>query len=851
MQVVHEYRVIPSVPEPLAPLKELAYNLHWSWDPELFEVFRSIDHDLWEETGHNPALVLGSVSQVRLEELASDEAYLAYLDRVYQQHREHMDENTWYGATYGGRSSGVIAYFSAEFGLTECLPLYSGGLGVLSGDHLKSSSELGIPLVGVGLLYRRGYFKQYLNADGWQQAVYPGNDFDNMPITMERRQDGSPLTVAVPHPGRGVKAQVWRAQVGRVPLYLLDTDVTGNDQDDRKITGQLYGGDREMRIRQEMVLGIGGLRALRALGIRPGVCHMNEGHSAFQVLERIRHAMEDDGIEFDHARELCAAGNVFTTHTPVPAGFDLFSPDLMHKYFSEYVKALHIDMEALLRLGRTHPEDQDEFFNMAILAFRNASFVNGVSALHGQVSRKLFQASVPHVPLHEVPVVSIANGAHARSWISSEMTQLLNRYLGSRWLQDPTDESVWQRVEEIPGEELWRTHERRRERLVAMARRRLAEQLLRRGVSKATVAVAEEALDPTILTVGIARRFATYKRATLVFRDPERLRRILLHADKPVQLIVAGKAHPYDEPGKELIRQIVHIARDEELRRRIVMLENYDLALARHLVQGADVWLNTPRRPFEASGTSGMKVVFNGGLNLSVLDGWWCEGYRPEVGWAIGSGEEYRDHEYQDRVESDALYDLLEEEVVPTFYERGRDGLPRKWIGMMKTSMRELGPVFNANRMVYEYTERFYLPADERYRSMMADNAGRAKTLAEYKARVKGAWKDVRVLEVKLEREADIEVGDALAVNARVHLGTLSPDQVTVQVFDGKLDTDSKITEGTGLSLSWRRSLGKQTHEYRGSFPRRQSGRRGFTVRVLPSHEDLLHPQMMGLVCWE
>ena len=850
MPVVHEYQVAPSLPEALAPLRELAYNLHWSWNPDIFEAFRSIDRELWEEIGHNPVLMLSSVSQERLESLAGDDAYLAYLDRVLQQHREHLEDKSWYEERHGERSHMAIAYFSAEFGLAECLPLYSGGLGVLSGDHLKSASELGIPLVGVGLLYRHGYFKQYLNADGWQQALYPENEFCAMPIRPEHRQDGSPVVVKLPHPGREIDVRVWRAQVGRVPLYLLDTDVASNQQEDRAITGQLYGGDREMRIRQEIVLGIGGLRALRALGIRPTVCHMNEGHSAFQVLERIRQQMADENLGFEEARELCTSGNVFTTHTPVPAGFDVFSIELLRKYLAVYVEALGVDLERVLELGRFDRRDRNERFSMAMLAFRNSAHINGVSRLHGEVSRRLFRNGLPNVPEHEVPVTSVTNGAHARSWLSYDMTRLLDRYLGTRWLKEPTGDQ-WQRVDKIPDEELWRTHERGRDRLVVMARLRLREQLLRRGASRAVLDSAEETLDPTILTVGLARRFATYKRARLMFRDAERLTRIILHPERPVQLILAGKAHPNDEAGKEVIRQIVDVARSEQLRRRIVFLEDYDLALARYLVQGADVWLNTPRRPNEASGTSGMKTVFNGGLNLSILDGWWSEGYHPDRGWAIGGGEEYTDQEYQDHVESDALYDLLEKEVVPTFYDRGRDGLPRGWIGMMKESMRELGPVFNSNRMVRDYCERFYLPADERQDLLSADGAARAVALARFKASVRKGWEGVRILDVQFEKGRDIRVGDRVSVKVKVSLGSLSPDQVAVQLYDGRLEVDSSISRGDTVPLRCVGGPASDVYDFQGSILCTRSGRRGFSVRVMPSHQDLLNPQMMGLVCWE
>ncbi|MBI5507740.1 MAG: alpha-glucan family phosphorylase [Deltaproteobacteria bacterium] len=851
MSVLHEYHVVPTLPEPLSPLRALAYNLHWAWDLDIIDAFRRIDRDLWKTSRHNPVLLLGNVGQERLDQLARDESYVAYLDRVYRQHLEVLEQPSWYDRARAGKPRACVAYFSAEFGLTECLPIYSGGLGVLSGDHLKSASELGLPLVGVGLIYQQGYFQQYLNADGWQQQSYPQNDFYNMPMLLERGADGAPLVITVQYPQRTVAAQIWRVQVGRVPLYLLDTNISANHADDQDITDQLYGGDRDLRIRQEIMLGIGGLRALKALGLKPTVCHMNEGHSAFQCLERIRQTMEEHKLDFTAAREACIAGNVFTTHTAVPAGFDLFPKDLMTTYFGEYVKGLGISLESLFKIGRTNPANTDEFFNMAALAIRNSTFVNGVSKLHGQVSRDMVHTSMPQVPAHEIPVTSITNGVHTRTWISREMTDLFNRYLGERWVKDPADQTVWNRVDQIPDEELWRAHERRRERLVSMARDRLREQLLRRGATTSMAAMAEEVLNPSALTIGFARRFATYKRATLLLRDLERLKQILRDTDRPVQFLFAGKAHPHDDAGKELIRRIVHTARDEDLRRRVVFLEQYDMALARYLVQGVDVWLNTPRRPLEASGTSGMKVIFNGGLNVSILDGWWAEGCSHDTGWAIGRGEEYTDQEYQDKVESEALYDLLEQAVIPTFYDRGRDGLPRQWIRMMKTSIRELGPVFNTNRMVQEYTERFYLPSDQRYREFTADGAARARSLSDCKALFHRHWREVKVLSAETETQSDVKVGSTFAVHAKIRLGQLKPDHVRVQIYDGDMDAELKIPRGDSLPMTWVRQIEDNTHLYEGKVPCKKSGRRAFTLRILPYHPDLLEPLALGLVTWE
>ncbi|MFB0546068.1 MAG: glycosyltransferase family 1 protein [Anaerolineae bacterium] len=851
MRPIYTFTVVPSLPAELEHLRELAYNLRWSWNHETIDLFRRLDRDLWEETYHNPVWMLGAIDQERLEAAAKDEGFLAHMERVYQGFDQYMsNETTWYQKAYGASAELHIAYFSFEFGLTQCLPVYSGGMGVLAGDHLKSASDLGLPLVGVGLLFQQGYFRQYLNPDGWQQEMYPENDFYNMPIELQRREDGTPVTIEVAYPGRQVKAQVWRAQVGRVPLYLLDTNIPANSPEDQDIADQLYGGDVEMRIRQEIMLGIGGIQALHALGIRPTVCHMNEGHSAFLALERIRTLMQEQGLSFAEAREVASAGNIFTTHTPVPAGIDRFPPPLMDKYFADYYRSLGLSRDEFLALGRQNPADAQEPFCMAVLAIRLAAYTNGVSQLHGMVSRRMWQGVWPGVPEDEVPITSVSNGIHPRSWVSNDMASLYDLYLGPRWLEDPVDPTIWEGVDRIPAEELWRTHERRRERLVAFARRRLRAQLERRGAPLAEIRKADEVLDPEALTIGFARRFATYKRATLLLRDPERLTRILNDKDRPVQIIFAGKAHPRDNPAKEMIRQIIHHARREEFRGRIVFIEDYDMCLARHLVQGVDVWLNTPRRPLEASGTSGMKVAVNGGINMSILDGWWVEAYHPYAGWAIGRGEEYEDLNYQDEVESHAIYDLLEKEVIPLFYDRGPNGLPRRWIARMKAAMRSICPVFNTNRMVHEYTERFYLPAASRYQHLTEDAMTRAKTLAKWKSKLREHWPQIAIKDVEEDIPAEIKVGAELEVRAQVYLGSLAPEDVSVELYQGPINTKGEISKGKAMAMTCARSNGDGSYEFVGVIPFRASGRQGYTIRILPQHEDLSNPYVPGLILW-
>ena len=837
------------MPPRLQCLNELSANLRWSWDHPTIELFRRLDGDLWEETGHNPRLMLGQMDQKRLAELESDETFLAQMDRAWANLVEYLAGTGWFLRAHPEANNLVISYFSAEFGLTECVPNYAGGLGLLAGDHLKSASDLGLPLVGVGLLYQGGYFHQYLNADGWQQEKYPINDFQTLPIAPATDAKGNPLTVDIDFPGRRLSARIWKVRVGRIPLYLLDTNVKENTPEDRRVTGALYGGDRELRIQQEIVLGIGGMRALLALGIRPTVCHMNEGHSAFLGLERARMLMEELGLTYHEARQAAAAGNIFTTHTPVAAGFDRFEPELMEKYFREYSERLGLKFDRLLAYGRQNTSDGNEPFNMAHLAARHSSYANGVSRLHGEVTRKMAQSMWPGYPLHEVPIGYVTNGVHLRSWVSIEMSALLARYLGPRWAEEPADSGVWHRIDRIPAQELWRVHQIRRERLINYARARLVRQVKQRGGSDAEVKVAEEVLSPDHLTIGFARRFATYKRATLLLRDLGRIKQILNDATRPVQILFAGKAHPHDNEGKEMIRQIAHFARSADVRRNVVFLEDYDISVARYLVQGVDVWLNTPRRPNEASGTSGMKVLANGGLNLSVLDGWWDEGYDRETGWAIGSGEDYTNPDYQDQVESEALYNLLENDVVPLFYDQDSAGIPHEWVAKMKGSMKKLSPTFSTNRMVAEYAERFYVPASERHLRLIADRAARIRPLVAWRKRVHTHGPELRVVEATTESAEEVVIGSKLKVTARVKLGEILPSDVRVQVYSGRVNPDGEIVSGKATDMELRSGSGDD-HIYEAEVECGESGSCGFAVRVVPYHEDAVLPYEMGWMIW-
>lgn len=847
------YNVVPSLPENLEKLREVAYNLHWTWHSDSRELFRRLDRELWDETNHNPVMILGNISQERLEEVSHDDGFVAHLERVYNKLQDYLNEKTWYQKNYNFSPSFNIIYFSAEFGLTESLQTYSGGLGVLAGDHLKASSDLGIPLMGMGLLYKEGYFQQYLDSDGWQHERYEINDFDNLPMQLVRNGRNEPLTLSVSFADREVFFQVWKIQIGRIPLYLLDTNVQMNSQEDRIITRTLYGGNVETRIEQEIILGIGGIRTLHALGIKPMVCHMNEGHSAFLSLERIRYLIQNEGLSFTEAREIGYSSNIFTTHTPVPAGIDVFANELVEKYLGSYYRSeLKISDKDFYRLGTIYKDKESSVFNMAHLAMNTAGYINGVSKLHGRVSKKMWVSGFKDVPFNEIPIGSITNGVHIRSHISKEMEELLVQYIGERWLENPASPSLWQRIDKIPDEELWRTHERRRERLVAFARRRLIKQLKERGGAQTEISTAAEVLDPTALTIGFARRFATYKRATLLFRNLERLNQILSNRTHPVQFIIAGKAHPKDEEGKKLIQDICEIAKEEAFRRKVVFIENYDINVAHYLVEGCDVWLNTPRRPLEASGTSGMKVIANGGLNFGVLDGWWDEGFDPGIGWKIGNGEEYTDPDYQDELESRQLYNTLETQIIPLFYSRGEDGLPRQWIQMVKQSMKKLGPYFNTHRMVQQYFESYYKAGLEKRQIFSEKKWSNAKELASWKESTKENWSSIKLVNlVTPENSKAIFVGQEFQITAEMLLGNLTPQDVEVQVYYGPLDhQDNPEYNETIVLKSEPRKTKDGNYKFSGSITTRRSGQQGFTIRVLPKHPLLINPFELGLIYW-
>lgn len=850
---INKYMVSPSLPKELEPLLEITKNFWWCWNQKAVNLLRTIDIDNYDEKDHNPIRILGESSQECFYNMLHDDAAMMNLAEVYDEFKTYMNQETWYASLDDSQKTEneKIAYFSFEYGLHESLPNYSGGLGILSGDHLKSASDLGLPFIAVGLLYRKGYFRQYLNADGWQQEYDIENDFFNLALEKVLDSNGETMKVDVDLPGRKVYAQIWKANVGRIQLYYLDANIEENSVEDRDITAQLYGGNLETRIQQEILLGIGGIKALKKLGIKPTIYHMNEGHSAFLSLERIRQLMIDDKLDRKTAREVVFSSNVFTTHTPVPAGNDVFPIEMMQKYFVDYIKQIDMSMEEFLKLGKIDPNNQKEDFCMTVLALNLSAENNGVSELHGHVSREMWKDIWKGVPAKELPIDSITNGIHTLSWISFDMQNLLDRYLGPRWRTKPLEYGIWERVQKIPDAELWRTHERRKERLIDFCRERLKAQIINRGFTKNEINHAEQILTPEALTIGFARRFATYKRGTLLFRDIERLKKIISNPHRPVQIIFAGKAHPHDNGGKELIKNIAEICRREEFRDHIVFLEDYDINVARYMVQGVDVWLNNPRRPLEASGTSGMKVPPNGGLNFSILDGWWDEAYDGQNGWAIGNREEYTDLEYQDEVESNALYNVLENEIIPLYYERGRDDIPRQWVTAMKWSMQTVCPQFSTNRMVADYFNKFYTNASRRYINMTSDDFKKSKELKSWKDNIYSKWSKVSFENTMSEMPSrNLQVGSKFEVKTIVNLGNIAPDSVRVELYHGKLSMKNEITEPTIVEMKHSSDLGNGRHSFIGSLECVNTGQSGYAIRMYPYHKDLGYKFDMKMIIW-
>jgi starch phosphorylase len=836
------YSLLPTEIEGFDSLAELALNMRWSWNHATDNVWRQIDSKLWEIT-HNPWVVLQTASRDQIERVLADPVFRKEVDGLVETRRKAVAAPAWFQRNHAQSPLTCVAYFSMEFMLSEALPIYSGGLGNVAGDQLKAASDLGVPVVGVGLLYQQGYFRQAIDKNGEQQALYPYNDPGQLPITPLRQANGEWLRLEIALPGFSVWLRAWQVQVGRVKLYLLDSNDAANVPVHRGITSELYGGGPELRLKQEMLLGIGGWRLLRALGLQPEVCHLNEGHAAFAVLERAHNFMEDTGQPFEVALAVTRAGNLFTTHTAVAAGFDRFAPDLIEQYLGTYAeKKLGIALHDLLALGRQNPNDSSESFNMAYLAIRGSGAANGVSRLHGKVSRRLFLPLFPRWPEDEIPITHVTNGVHMPTWDSAPADDLWTESCGKgRWLG--TTETLEQDIRCVSDAKLWQFRVAASKSLVEYARERLSLELSSAGAPPEEVEAAKHLFDPNALTLGFARRFATYKRPNLLLHDPARLLRLLANPERPVQLIIAGKAHPKDREGQAMIHEWINFIRQPQTRPHIVFVTDYDMLLTEHLVQGMDVWINTPRRPWEASGTSGMKVLVNGGLNLSELDGWWAEAYTPEVGWALGDGREHGDDPAWDAVEAEALYDLLEREVIPEFYARDGQGIPTAWVARMRKSMASLTPRFSADRAVREYTEQHYLPAATAYHERTADKGAVGRNIVNWEHTLKEKWATLRFGDVKVQTNAAQHIFEA-----EVYLNDLDPNFVRVELYANGINGSSPVLEEMARV---RPSAGAGSgYAYVAQVPATRPVT-DYTVRVIPHCSGVAVPLEAARILWQ
>ncbi|MBQ7568905.1 alpha-glucan family phosphorylase [bacterium] len=846
MHILGTIVVRPVLPQRIARLHELSRNLWWSWDPRANALFARLGGKLWDELNHNPVAMLSHIDQTELEKAAGDKEFLQLYDQVMGEFDAYMHpKTTRFTTRFPQHQNKVIAYFSAEFGLHESLPIYSGGLGILSGDHMKTASDMGIPIVGIGLMYNQGYFIQRLNGDGWQEAIYNTVCADSLPLEKALDSQGNEIIVNIEMPGRDVSARVWLVQVGRNKLYLLDTQVDGNSVEDRNLSAKLYGGDNGMRIAQEKILGIGGVRALRRLGITPWVWHMNEGHSAFLTIELMREMVEGYQLTWREAIEAVTPSVCFTTHTPVPAGQDAFSADLIEQHFYSFFSRLGMNRHEFMRLGQK-PHDPNGPFNLTMLALKLSSHRNGVSKLHGKVSRHLWHEVWPELALAEVPITHVTNGVHIGTWVASSLSDLYDRHLGTRWHTHPDDKALWENAS-IPHNELWETHNALKAKMIEHARTRIRRRMQRNGYPIDRINDVDNWLSPNVLTIGFARRFATYKRAVLLFSDLERLKKIMFQPGREVNFVFAGKAHPADDPGKRFIQRIHELSEMPEFRGHIVLLEDYDINLARHLVQGVDVWLNNPRRPLEASGTSGEKAAINGVLNFSVLDGWWAEGYDGSNGWAIGTETRYSSEAEQDVTDSTSIYTNLEDNIVPLYYERNEQGIPDGWVERMMNSIRTLLPNYCTHRMLHDYNHTMYMPAGEYGERMRANHFAQARTLASWLNSLEYNWNEVR-LEADMDRVSEISKGQEVGIRVRAYLGKLQPEDVRVELYAGPMQ-DGEIYDPIKVELNYS-GYRDGSHHYEGTAIPERTGTIGCAIRVLPIHPALERHVVTNFVQW-
>ena len=851
MYVFNRITVNPQLPKRIEKLSEISNNLWWSWNTEFLRLFQKIDKDLWEESEKNPVKFLKRVSQEKLDNASKNAMFLKEYDKLVDNFENYMkSKNTWFSNKYPENKNDLIAYFSAEYGLDQTIPIYSGGLGILSGDHLKSASDLGIPLVAVGLLYKNGYFHQKINGYGGQETEYNNIDLYDLPINAVKDQNGEDLIIYVKFAKRRLYLKVWQINVGRVKLYLLDSDIEKNNEEDRDVTLRLYGGDQEMRIRQEIVLGMAGVNLLRTLGLKPTVYHMNEGHSAFLTLEIIKNTIKEKQVSFDVAKDIASSKTVFTTHTPVPAGNDIFPLDLVEKYFKDFWPRLGISKEEFLKLGMKPTQDLEPGFNMGILALKIAGKKNGVSKLHGAVSRELFGEVWPEIAANESPITYVTNGIHTCSWLSPRLKELYNKYLIPYWQDNIHLDKTWEKVKDIPDQELWEAHMQRKEKLLNLVKDSTVNRLRRSGYSYEEINDIVSKINPNALTIGFARRFATYKRATLIFRDLERITQILNNQERPVQIIFAGKAHPADKEGQDLIKYIHEVSMMPQFKGKIFLLENYNIAMSRYLVSGVDVWLNNPRRPMEASGTSGQKASVNGVINFSVLDGWWAEGYNQYNGWTIGTNAEFDSYEAQDNADSESLYRTLESKIVPMYYNKDKDGISSKWIETMKNSIISTGGKYSTARMLVDYTNNLYIPLCNLTKTYYED-IDNVAAFNMWKKDIASNWKDIKITQVNNLDNITIDAGNNIEVRCEVELPNIKQENIDVEVYYGKI-LDNGIVENVSIIPMKLEKQDEETRKYYyvAKIELITGGNYGYTFRVMPKHEMILEPTNLNLVKW-
>ncbi|MGN1269305.1 MAG: alpha-glucan family phosphorylase [Clostridia bacterium] len=851
MYVFNRITVNPQLPKRIEKLSEIGYNLWWSWNTEFLKLFKIIDIDLWEKVEKNPIKFLKLVTQEKLEEVSEDAEFLKEYDRVVENYEDYMkSKNTWFSKKYPDNKEDLIAYFSAEYGLDQILSIYSGGLGILSGDHLKSASDLGVPLVAVGLLYKNGYFNQKINGNGIQETEYNEISIENLPLKKVKNDKDEDVIITLRLPKKELHIKAWKVNVGRVELYLLDSDIDENPQEYRQITKTLYGGDQEMRIQQEIVLGQGGVAMLKALGKDPTVYHMNEGHSSFLILELIYTLMKEKKISFQMAKDIVSSKTVFTTHTPVPAGNDIFPLSLVEKYFKDFWNKLGISKQEFLQMGMKPDAQLDTGFNMGILALKVAGKKNGVSKLHGAVSRELFGEVWPEIAANESPITYVTNGIHTCSWLSPYLKDLYNKYLIPYWQDKIYDDEVWKKIADIPNEKLWAAHQQRKEKMLSLVKENTINRLRRCGYRYDEIMPIVSGLDVNTLTIGFARRFATYKRATLIFKDLERITQILNNKNCKIQLIFAGKAHPADKEGQDLIKYIHEISMKPQFKGKVFLLENYNLAMSKYLVSGVDVWLNNPRRPMEASGTSGQKAAVNGVINFSVLDGWWAEGYNSKNGWTIGDVTEYTDYEMQDRADSQSMYNTLENKIVPMYYEKDKNGIPTKWVQTMKETIMSSGGKFSTSRMLTDYVDKLYIPLCNLYNNYYSD-LEKVGEFNNWKENLYNNWKNIEIEQKNNLNNITLDAGNNIEVNCKVKLPNIQKENIEVQVYYGRICDNGVIDDISIIPMELKNANDEErVYTYTAKINLTNGGNYGYTFRVMPKHNMILDSANLNLVKW-